>query len=290
MEARSLRWLFRALVASALLLVLAVPAMARPALQQALPTGTVVSLEGTPHLWIADEQGALHWGGDTRALEGHFVNWGDRRPVNLAQLRSFRLADPWLSAGLLKSGDPIHLVKWETNQARPTLLHVQSIADVELFGINGSNYGNFVLDQSAWEQRFGMSASTLQKGTLAPAVQQAAPTATVTKTPSTLRTREVAVNRSNNIPVPRFETVLEVAGAPLGQRLTVRLEYEEYVCAPECTSTGKGTCGPLDAGPVNSAGILTFRDSHGPYKAYTYTFADVAGNTVSISLSDDLKR
>jgi hypothetical protein len=100
----------------------------------------------------------------------------------------------------------------------------------------------------------------------------------------------VVVNKSDNIPVPRFESVLEVTGAPPGQRLTVRLEYEEYICSPTCTSTGKGNWGPIDAGPVNAAGTLTFRDSHGPYKAYTYTFADVSGNTVSISLGDDLLR
>ena len=30
--------------------------------------GAVVALQGTPHLWFADEHGVLHWGGDTRAL------------------------------------------------------------------------------------------------------------------------------------------------------------------------------------------------------------------------------
>lgn len=73
--------------------------------------GAVVALQGTPHLWIADEQGTL--------------------PVG----------DPWLSAGLLKDGDPIYLVKWESDWAQPRLLHIQSIADVELFGINDRNYG-----------------------------------------------------------------------------------------------------------------------------------------------------
>jgi hypothetical protein len=98
------------------------------------------------------------------------------------------------------------------------------------------------------------------------------------------------VNKSNQIPVPRFETVLEVSGATPGQRLTVSLEYEEYVCSPDCTRLAKGRWGPLDAGPVNAAGILTFRDSHGPYREYTYTFSDPSGSKVSITVGDDLRR
>ncbi|HXI16573.1 MAG TPA: hypothetical protein VNM48_09385, partial [Chloroflexota bacterium] len=66
---------------------------------------------------------------------------------------------------------------------------------MELFGINTSNYGSLVLDQQTWEQRFGMSASTLTRGVLASAVPPAAtPTstasaATVTATPSALKAR-----------------------------------------------------------------------------------------------------
>ena len=46
------------------------------------PTAPSSALQGTPHLWIADEQGTLHWGGDTRALAGKHVNWGDRTEVS----------------------------------------------------------------------------------------------------------------------------------------------------------------------------------------------------------------
>ena len=35
--------------------------------QGAFAHGAVVALQGTPHLWFADEHGVLHWGGDTRA-------------------------------------------------------------------------------------------------------------------------------------------------------------------------------------------------------------------------------
>lgn len=142
-----------------------------------LAPGAVVGLAGTPHLWIADSAGVLHWGGDTRALAGKHVNWSDRRDVSLTELQTFPIGDPWLSAGLLKDGDPIYLVKWESDWPQPKLLHIQSIKDVELFGINGSNYGNFVLDKTTWEQRYGIDAGSLQRDQLAAAVAVSAPPA-----------------------------------------------------------------------------------------------------------------
>ena len=38
---------------------------------------------------------------------------------------------------------------------------------MELFGINGSNYGRFVLDRPTWEARFGRSVAGLQRSALA---------------------------------------------------------------------------------------------------------------------------
>ena len=64
----------------------------------------VVSLKGTPHLWFVDAQGTLHWGGDTRALAGHDINWNSRVELSLDQVKALPLGDPWLSAGLLKDG------------------------------------------------------------------------------------------------------------------------------------------------------------------------------------------
>ncbi len=146
---------------------------------QSFAHGAVVGVPGTPHLWIADAQGVLHWAGDTRALAGKYVNWANRTEVSVARLRGIYIGDPWLTAGLLKDGDPIYLVKWETTWARPQLLHIQSIADVELFGINVNNYGRFVLDRAAWEARYGFAAASLQRGVLpslvAPAPQPTAP-------------------------------------------------------------------------------------------------------------------
>lgn len=167
----------------AILVGIVVLLVAPPALhaQQSFAPGAVVALRGTPHLWIADAQGVLHWGGDTRALTGKHVNWSDRSEVTLEQLRGLTVGDPWLSAGLLKDGDPIYLVKWETDWERPRLLHIQSIADVELFGIDGSNYGRFVLDRATWEAKYGMSAASLQRSALPAAVptSEATPTATL---------------------------------------------------------------------------------------------------------------
>ncbi len=145
--------------------------------QGAFAHGTVVALRGTPHLWIADPQGVLHWAGDTRALADKYVRWDreSRVQVTLDQLWRLSRGDPWLSAGLLKDGDPIYLVKWETGWSEPRLLHIQSIGDVELFGINGSNYRSIVLDRPTWELRFGRSTARLQRSELAVVATTPAP-------------------------------------------------------------------------------------------------------------------
>ena len=152
--------------------LIAVAVVSTVSAENVVSHGTVVSLQGTPHLWIADEQGILHWGGDTRALAGKHIRWDNTLTVDLNQLRAMSVGDPWLSSGLLKDGDPIYLVKWESNWEQPKLLHILSIKDVELFGINGKNYGNFVLEKTTCEQRFGILAATLEQAALAPATKQ----------------------------------------------------------------------------------------------------------------------
>ena len=47
-------------------------------------------------------------------------------------------------------------------------IHIQSIRDVELFGIDTGNYGAFVLERPVWSARFGFSVTGLQLATLAP--------------------------------------------------------------------------------------------------------------------------
>ena len=162
-RSRYLRW------TAGLLLGLTLLAGPPAATAQPLPAGAVVALRGTPHLWVAGDDGRLHWAGDTRALAGKTIDWGSRREVSLDELLRLPRGDPWLSAGLVKIGDPIYFPKWESNEARPTLLHIQSIRDVELFGIDATNYGTFVLDQAVWEQRYGFPTASLTRGVLAPA-------------------------------------------------------------------------------------------------------------------------
>jgi hypothetical protein len=152
----------------------AAPAGAAQAVER-LAHGTVVALQATPHLWIADEQGQLHWSGDTRALSGRTVDWSSRREVNLDGLKALPRAQPWLSAGLLQDGEAIDLLKWETDQPAPRRLHIQSIADLELFGIDQTNYGQFVLAKTAWEVRYGMRADQLERTALPRAVLPATP-------------------------------------------------------------------------------------------------------------------
>ena len=118
-------------------------------------------------MWADDH---LHWAGDTRVLSGEirdYLNW-DVFTVDLWQLERLPIGRPWLSFRLLKDGDPIYLVKWETWWDVPQLFHVQAILDVELMGINGDNYGTYVFDLPKWERHYGMSVSGWERHSLAP--------------------------------------------------------------------------------------------------------------------------
>ena len=152
-------------------LTLATRVSATPSVEE--PVGTPIRLEGTPHLFLVSaDSPQLHWVGDTRALSQYPVFWNQQRTWSYWVFRRWGflwMGDPYLSAGLLKDGDPIYLVKWEQHWAEPILYHIQSIKDVELFGINARNYGKFVLDKAAWEAKYGFDASTLQRVALRPA-------------------------------------------------------------------------------------------------------------------------
>ncbi len=134
-----------------------------------LPPGTPVYLRDTSHIYLVGTDRQLHWLGDTRALEGKAVRWDQPQTWRYSQLARAPLGDPYLSAGLLKDGDPIYLVKWEHDWAVPKLLHIPSIRDVEVFGINGSNYGRFVMDRARWEAKYGFTVADLQHDRLQPA-------------------------------------------------------------------------------------------------------------------------
>ena len=213
----NIRIRFIILVVTSLLISTLAPALMVQA-QGVFAHGTVVALQGTPHLWIADEQGILHWAGDTRALAGRHVRWDNRIEVTLAQLQGLHRGDPWLSAGLLKDGDPIYLVKWETEWPQPRLLHIQSIADVELFVINASNYGNFVLDVATWEQHFGLSVASLPRFTLPAATTPSTPPATPAPTSFPVTTP---------VAVPGATRVERYAGTSWGLASSGRSEASE---------------------------------------------------------------
>ena len=147
-------------------LVSAPVAWAAVAQRPILTAGAVVSLQGTPHLWIADDEETLHWVGDTRALAERQVNWGQRSEVTLSELEDLRRGDPWLSAGLLKDGALLYLVQWPSEAAVPRLLHIQSVADLELFGVSWRNYGALVYEPAAWEREFGLAVASLDRAAL----------------------------------------------------------------------------------------------------------------------------
>jgi hypothetical protein len=254
--------------------------------QQTFALGAVVALRGTPHLWVGGDDGALHWAGDTRALTNRFVDWGSRREASLDELRGMRRGDPWLSAGILKIGDPIYLVKWETNDRVPTLLHIQALVDVEFFGINANNYGALVLDRATWEQRFGLGTDPLTRGVLQPATQPTpTPTPAATATPQ-VRLAAKVLERTRESS-DRYKNKLEITGALPRVRIIVSNVHDEWECSPECTGTRRESWGPIEAGITNNEGRLEYTDEHGPYERSRYTFEDPAGNRVSIELDDD---
>ena len=152
------------------------PALAAPPPLDTTP-GHVIALANTPQLFIADEQGVVHFAGDPRALAGRMIAWTERTEVSLAELRAIQRGDPWLTAGLVKVGDAIYLPQWDGTAAAPTLGHVQSPDDLAILGINGANYHELVLDQSAWERQYGLQVSRLPVGELQLAVPAPAPAA-----------------------------------------------------------------------------------------------------------------
>jgi hypothetical protein len=111
---------------------------------------------------------------------------------------------------LVQAGEPIYFAKWESDAPAPTLLRVQSIADLELFGIDGTNYNALVLDRGAWEQRTGLRTEALAKGDLAPAVASGAGARLDAWQPYTSAEGRYGAL----LPRGSFEVPLDEAGAP----------------------------------------------------------------------------
>jgi hypothetical protein len=149
------------------------------ALPQAPLMDEVFALEQTPHLFFLDEHGAVHLASDPQALAGIDVDWLARRNVTLDELRQYRRGEPILSLALVKIGDAIYLPAAPIGGGAPKLRLVRSIADLAALGIGGENYGRLVLEQAAWEARYGLRTSDLQTEDLSldgiPPVGPAAP-------------------------------------------------------------------------------------------------------------------
>ena len=115
---------------------------------------------------------------DPKALTGIDVDWFTRRDVTLGQLRQFTPGEPILSLALVKIGDAVYLPQTPIGSAAPVLRLVKP-ADLAVIGITGENAGRIVLEQRAWEARYGLRTSDLQMEDLSldgvPAVGPAMP-------------------------------------------------------------------------------------------------------------------
>jgi hypothetical protein len=132
------------------------------AMPQAPVLGEVVALENTPHIFVRDANGALHLVSDPRALAGQNVDWLTRKDVSIDDLRRLNRGEPFLSLALVRIGDAIYLPQAPLDGGAPVLRLVKSPADLSLLGVSGENYGRIVLEQEAWEARYGLSTSALQ--------------------------------------------------------------------------------------------------------------------------------
>jgi hypothetical protein len=139
--------------------------------------GQVIAMKDSDHLWLAGDDGKYHWVGDSQALQGKSILWSERHVVDLSEIYDANAkgtaGDPYLSTSLIMWQGKLWLPKWEQGQAMPTLLHIPSIEDVQLFGINGGNYGRLVKQPADWEREFGrgLRVSDLAQGALPPAVR-----------------------------------------------------------------------------------------------------------------------
>ncbi len=128
-----------------------------------LPHGAVVLLRGTPHYWVADEAGVLHWAIDTRALSGRYVRWGDQREVTLPELERLPRGAPWLTApvSFVRAAGRLYVVRWEAGLRWPALLPAPSVEALAPFGITPEDVAAYGTDRQTWERRFELSLNSL---------------------------------------------------------------------------------------------------------------------------------
>lgn len=125
-----------------------------------LSHGEIALLRGTPHYFVADERGVLHWASDTRALAGRYVRWERVRLVTLDQLRALPRGEPWLTApGTFVRGEDgaVYLIRWETGMRWPVPLRLPPIENLELLGITRQLVESLATDQRTWERLMDLS-------------------------------------------------------------------------------------------------------------------------------------
>jgi hypothetical protein len=103
------------------------------------------------------------------------VEWGSRVEVVPEQLAGLPLGEPWLSAGMVELERAIYVPTAVGSAPEPVLLRVQSVADLQLFGVSDQNYGSVVLTPLQWEQRQPFRLDRLTRGNLPPAVSGGVP-------------------------------------------------------------------------------------------------------------------
>jgi hypothetical protein len=136
-----------------------------PATPNALATGplthgTIVIVRDTPHFWVADERGVLHWVSGTRALVGRYARWDAQRIVSAAELERFPRGEPWLLAPVgFVGGDgaELHVVTWHSGVTWPTLLRAPGLDALRPFGITAEHIQRHSTDRRTWERLLGLT-------------------------------------------------------------------------------------------------------------------------------------
>lgn len=129
--------------------------------------GTVVVIRGTPHLFVSDADGRLHWAADPRAIEGRAVTPARFVVASLEEVMASPRGEPWVTLPILVDGTQIAVASATGEDTAPTLRIVGSVAELEAIGVDRENYGRLAVDRARWERLVGTDSSTLERSPLA---------------------------------------------------------------------------------------------------------------------------
>lgn len=167
------------------------------------------TIRGTPHTWLADEHGTLHWVGDSIALARAIYtsreytledpldpalrrSLGAPMALGYEQMLGAPRGEPLLSTAFVEVAGAVYYPRWETFDADPVLLRLASPDDLSVFGVTPASRDRLVLSASAWEQRYGRALDELERDDLRGPAPATAP------------------------PVPCLPVVEEIAAQPAG--------------------------------------------------------------------------